>query len=76
MGIPGGSSLCGIGLCNQAPSPGSDHAQPHLPPQALDEGKLSIVPERFERVYRHWLSNIKDWCISRQLWWGHRLPVW
>ncbi|KAL6786011.1 TSV1 [Auxenochlorella protothecoides x Auxenochlorella symbiontica] len=44
--------------------------------KALDEGKLSIVPERFERVYRHWLSNIKDWCISRQLWWGHRLPVW
>ncbi|KAG9439211.1 hypothetical protein H6P81_019376 [Aristolochia fimbriata] len=44
--------------------------------QAVEKGELTIVPERFEKIYVHWLSNIKDWCISRQLWWGHRIPVW
>ncbi len=40
------------------------------------DGRIKIVPERFEKVYYNWLENIKDWCISRQLWWGHRIPVW
>ncbi|KAH7431702.1 hypothetical protein KP509_08G062000 [Ceratopteris richardii] len=44
--------------------------------EALENGDLKIIPERFEKTYTHWLSNIKDWCISRQLWWGHRIPVW
>ncbi|KAK9125005.1 hypothetical protein Scep_013851 [Stephania cephalantha] len=44
--------------------------------QAVDDGELTILPERFHKIYNHWLSNIKDWCISRQLWWGHRIPVW
>ncbi len=43
---------------------------------AVRDGRISIVPDRFEKVYYNWLENIKDWCISRQLWWGHRIPVW
>ena len=44
--------------------------------QAYLDGKLNIIPERFGKVYINWLDNIKDWCISRQLWWGHRIPAW
>ncbi|MCY4061807.1 MAG: valine--tRNA ligase [Chloroflexi bacterium] len=43
---------------------------------AVRDGRVKIVPERFEKVYFHWLENIQDWCISRQLWWGHRIPAW
>jgi valyl-tRNA synthetase len=43
---------------------------------AVRDGRIHIVPERFEKVYFHWLENIEDWCISRQLWWGHRIPAW
>jgi valyl-tRNA synthetase len=44
--------------------------------QAVRDGRIRIVPERFTKVYYNWLDNIEDWCISRQLWWGHRIPVW
>ncbi len=43
---------------------------------AVRDGRITIVPERFGKVYFNWLENIKDWTVSRQLWWGHRIPVW
>ncbi len=44
--------------------------------EAVRSGRITIIPERFTRVYYNWLENIRDWCISRQLWWGHRIPAW
>jgi valyl-tRNA synthetase len=44
--------------------------------EAVKDGSVEFVPERFSKVYFNWLENIQDWCISRQLWWGHRIPVW
>ncbi len=43
---------------------------------AVKSGELKLIPATWEKTYLQWLTNIQDWCISRQLWWGHRLPVW
>ncbi len=44
--------------------------------KAVKDGETKFVPAHFEKIYFHWLENIRDWCISRQLWWGHRIPAW
>ena len=44
--------------------------------EAVKKGETKFIPERFDKIYYHWMENIKDWCISRQLWWGHRIPAY
>ena len=49
-------------------------AEPAL--KAVEDGRIRFVPENWSKTYYEWMRNIKDWCVSRQLWWGHRIPAW
>lgn len=44
--------------------------------EAVKDGRIKFVPEQYSNMYMSWMNNIQDWCISRQLWWGHRIPAW
>ena len=44
--------------------------------KAVEDGETKFIPERFTKIYLNWMRGTRDWCISRQLWWGHRIPAW
>jgi len=58
------------------PIPGRGASLKQLALDAVRSGKTRIFPDRFEKVYFHWMENLRDWCVSRQIWFGHRIPVW
>lgn len=55
---------------------GSETSLKEIMRKAVEGGAIAILPDRFEKVYYHWIDNLRDWCISRQIWYGHRIPVW
>lgn len=59
-----------------SPVPGRDKTLKELMLEPVRSGAIKIIPEHFEKTYYHWIENLRDWCISRQIWYGHRIPVW
>ncbi|MBI2475661.1 MAG: valine--tRNA ligase [Candidatus Taylorbacteria bacterium] len=55
---------------------GSETSLKEIMRQAVASGEIKIIPEHFEKTYFHWIENLRDWCVSRQIWYGHRIPVW
>lgn len=56
--------------------PGKNKSLKQMSLEVVREGDIKIIPERFEKTYYHWMDNLRDWCISRQIWFGHQIPVW
>lgn len=56
--------------------PGRDKTLKELAIEVVKQKEIRILPHRFEKIYFHWMENLHDWCISRQIWWGHRIPIW
>ena len=69
-----GGMLCLLAM-NSGSTPASGQSFAEVD-RAVRDGKTIIIPEEWTKTYEHWMTNILDWCISRQLWWGHRIPAW